>query len=107
MNILGAVTAIAYFSTMILIFVLRLLGKAGVGSWLGLVQTVVGIVLAVILLITARQYERPGLYYIQVVLFLIFLVVELLIDYVFKIEFRQVKCSSMVCQYSTMVRHGR
>jgi hypothetical protein len=90
-NLLGAVTTLAYFSSMILIFVLRLLGKIGVGARLGLIQTLIAIPLAAYLLLTSRQFERPVLYIIQVALFLAFLILELLVDFILKIEFRQVR----------------
>jgi hypothetical protein len=90
-DLLGAVTTLAYFSSMILIFVLRLLGKPGYGRWLGLAQTLVAIPLACYLLYTAPQFERTNLYYIQVSLFLAFLLVEFAIDYVWKLDFRQVR----------------
>jgi len=98
-NLLGAVTTLAYFSSMILIFVLRLLGRPAYGRWLGLVQTLVAIPLVVYMLYNARQFERPRLYFIQVCLFLTFLLVELLIDYLWKLDFRQVRW--MVITYVT------
>jgi hypothetical protein len=89
-NVLGAVSTLAYFSSMISIFVLRLLGKIGVGARLGLLQTLIAIPLAAYLLLTSRQFERPALYIVQVTLFLAFLILELLIDFILKIDFRGV-----------------
>ena len=90
-NLLGAITAVAYFMSMILIFVFRLLGKPEYGQWLGFVQAVIAIPLVGYLLFTARQLERSKLYNIQVSLMLAFLLVELLLDYILKIDFRQVR----------------
>ena len=98
-NLLGGITTLAYFSSMILIFVLRLLGKADPGAKLGLVQTLVAIPAVGCLLFTAPKLDRPTLYIIQVSLFLVFLIVELLIDFILKIEFRQVRW--MVITYVT------
>lgn len=41
-------------------------------------------------LLKAPRLERPMLYYLQIGLMLIFLLVELLLDYVLMIEFRQI-----------------
>jgi hypothetical protein len=98
-NLLGGITTLAYFSSMILIFVLRLLGKADPGAKLGLVQTLVAIPAVGYLLYTAPKLDRPTLYIIQVSLFLAFLILELVIDFILKIEFRQVRW--MVITYVT------
>jgi len=98
-NLLGAVTTLAYFCSTIMIFVLRLLGKADWGAKLGLAQTLVAIPIVCYLLYTAFQLERTTLYWIQVILFLAFLILELLVDFVFKIDFRGVR--RMVIGYVT------
>ena len=98
-NLLGAEITLFYYFSTIMIFVLRLLGKADWGAKLGLVQTLVAIPLAGYLLYTAVQLERTTLYWIQVALFLAFLIVELLVDFVFKIDFRGVRW--MVISYVT------
>jgi hypothetical protein len=82
-----------------MIFILSLLGKADWGAKLGLVQTLVAIPLTGYLLYSAVQLERSTLYWIQVGLFLAFLVVELLVDFIFKIDFRGVRW--MVIGYVT------
>jgi hypothetical protein len=46
------------------------------------------------------QLERPKLYYVQITLMLIFLFVELMLDYVMKFEFRQINW--MVISYVTL-----
>jgi len=98
-NLLGGITTLAYFSSMILIFVLRLLRKADYGAKLGLIVTLVGIPVVGYLLYTAFALDRPTLYIIQVSLFLAFLILELAIDFILKIEFRQVRL--MVISYVT------
>jgi len=98
-NLLGGIITLAYFSAMIMIFVLRLLGKPDLGTKLGLAQTLVAIPLVGYLLYTAWQLDRPTLYFIQAGLFLAFLLAELLIDFIFKIDFRQVRL--MVISYVT------
>jgi hypothetical protein len=98
-NLLGAVTTVGYFSSMSLIFALRMLGKTQYGRMLGLLQTVLAILAMATLVFAAWRFDRPSLYRIQVSLFLIFLIVELLIDYILKIDFRQVRW--MVITYVT------
>ena len=40
------------------------------------------------LLVTAKSFTRPPLYYVQISLMIVYLIVELLLDYVLKIDFR-------------------
>jgi hypothetical protein len=40
---------------------------------------------------TARQLGRPVLYYVQIGLMLVWLLVELVLDYILKVDFRQVR----------------
>lgn len=89
-NLLGAVTAAVIYIDCILVFVLRLLHQPLAGQRVGIVLFLAAIPL-LILLITARAYQRPALYYIQISLMLIFILVELLLDYLLKINFRQTR----------------
>ena len=99
-NLLGAIVAVAYFASTILIFTFRLLKQPGWGRWLGLVQTLLALLLVGYLLLKAPALNRPFLYYLQVCLFLVFLLVELFLDYILKIDFRQVRW--MVITYVTL-----
>lgn len=89
-NLLGAVVAIGYYALTILLFVLRLLGRAQLGHLLASLQFLAAPVL-IYLLIVGPSLGRPWLTYVQIALMLFFLVVELLLDYVLKIEFRQIR----------------
>ncbi len=40
------------------------------------------------LLFTANQFQRPTIYYVQIGIMIGFLILELVLDYVYKIEFR-------------------
>ncbi|MBU8872100.1 MAG: hypothetical protein KOO60_14625, partial [Gemmatimonadales bacterium] len=102
-NLLGALSAQAIFLVCISVFCARLLGKAKVEYWLGVSLLLVAIPL-VYLVITAPRFNRPPLYYIQIYLMLAYLLVELLLDYVLKIEFRQVRW--MVISYITIFFAG-
>jgi hypothetical protein len=89
-NLLGAVTAIAFFASAILVFTFRLLGKPQYGHWIGYFEFLLAVPL-VFLLIQALQLERPALYYIQIGCMLAWLALEALLDYILKIDFRNVR----------------
>jgi hypothetical protein len=89
-NLIGAVTAITFFVSASLVFVFRLLSKPQFGHWVGYLEFLLVIPL-VYLLTQAPQLERPALYYIQIGCMLAWLVVEALLDYILKLDFRQVR----------------
>lgn len=89
-NLLGAITAVVFFVSAILVFVFRLLGKPQYGHWIGYFEFCLAIPL-IFLLIQAPQLERPALYYIQITCMLAWLVLEALLDYILKIDFRNVR----------------
>lgn len=89
-NLIGAITAIAFFVSAIMVFTFRLLGKPQYGHWIGYFEFLLAIPL-VFLLVTAPQLERPVLYYIQIGCMLAWLLVEALLDYILKIDFRHVR----------------
>ncbi len=103
MNLLGAWVAIAFFVSAILVFVFRLLGKPQVGHWIGYFEFLLAIPL-IYLLLKAPQLERPALYYIQIGCLLAWLVVEALLDYILKIDFRNVRW--MVISYVVLFFAG-
>jgi hypothetical protein len=90
MILLGALTAVAFLFSAILVFTFRLLGKPEYGHWIGYFEFLLAIPL-VYLLVNPPQVEHPALYYIQIVLVLAWLLVEALLDYILKIDFRQVR----------------
>lgn len=89
-NLVGAITAIIFLVSAILVFVFRLLGKPQYGHWIGYVEFLLAIPL-IYLLIQAPLLERPALYYIQLACILAWLIVEALLDYILKVDFRQVR----------------
>lgn len=89
-NLIGAVTAVAFFVSAILVFVSRLAGRPRFEFWLGIFELLLAIPL-LYLLIKAPSQGRPVLYYIQLGAILLWLLVELLLDFIFKIDFRQVR----------------
>ena len=102
-NLLGAVTAIAFFVSAILVFAFRLLGKPQYGHWIGYFEFLLALPL-IYLLIQAPQLERPALYYIQVACMLAWLILEALLDYILKVDFRNVRW--MVISYVVLFFAG-
>ena len=102
-NLLGAVTAIAFFVSAILVFTFRLLGKPQYGQWIGYFEFLLAAPL-IFLLVKAPQLERPALYYIQIGCMLAWLVLEALLDYILKVDFRQVRW--MVISYVVLFFAG-
>jgi hypothetical protein len=102
-NLLGAVAAVAFFVSAILVFSLRLLGKPQYGHWIGYFEFLLAIPL-VFLLLKAPQLHRPPLYYIQIGCMLAWLVVEALLDYIVKVDFRNVRW--MVISYVVLFFAG-
>jgi hypothetical protein len=89
-NVLGAVLAYFVFITVILIFVVRLMRRPALEHGLGLALMIAAFPL-VYLLAVAPSFRRPAIYYIQIGLMLAFLLVEFLLDYVLKIDFRNTR----------------
>jgi hypothetical protein len=103
LNLLGAIVAVAFYISAILVFTFRLLGKPQVGHWIGYFEFLLALPL-IYLLLLAPQFDRPALYYIQVSLMLAWLAVELVLDYILKIDFRQVQW--MVISYIVLFFAG-
>jgi hypothetical protein len=89
-NRLGASVAVAFYVSAILVFVLRLLSIPKLENWLGYFEFLLAIPL-VYLLLRAPQLQRPALYYIQIGCMLAWLIAEALLDYILKIDFRNVR----------------
>ena len=87
-NRIGAVLAHMIYITCILVFCARLVQKPRVEHWLGLLL-MLALIPLVYLILMAGAYTRPPLYYVQLSLMITYLIVEFLLDYVLKIEFRQ------------------
>lgn len=90
LNFLGAGLALAIFVLSSLTFIARLAGQPEVGRWLGVPLLLTALPLGY-LLTQAPRLGRPALYYLQIGLMLVWLAVELVLDYWPRIEFRQVR----------------
>jgi hypothetical protein len=89
-DLLGAIVAVAFYVSAILVFIFRLLGKPQYGHWIGYFEFLLAIPM-LFLLLKAPQLERPVLYYIQIGCMLAWLVVEALLDYILKVDFRNIR----------------
>lgn len=87
---LGGIISLLTLVLCILIFVFRLNGMYRVERWLGVMFMATAIPF-VYLLLVAGGLHRPRLYYIQLVAILAFILLELLLDYIIQIDFRQIK----------------
>ncbi len=90
LNLLGAYIAIVILVTSSLIFIFRLINHQTAEYWTGIVFMLTAIPLAY-LIYSSSNIERPTLYYIQLVLMIGFIILELLLDYIFKVDFRHTK----------------
>lgn len=99
LDLLGACVAVIVFVLVSAVFVARLCGRPQLEHWLGFGLLLCAVPLGY-LLITAPEAGRAPLYYVQVVLMLLYLVVEALLDYIFHIDFREVRW--MVISYVTL-----
>jgi len=102
-NFIGAITAIAFFVSAILVFAFRLLGKPQYEQWLGYFEFLLAIPL-IYLLIHAPQLGRPALYYIQIACMLAWLILEALLDHILKVDFRNTRW--MVISYVVLFFAG-
>ena len=88
MNLLGALVAHIIYISSVVTFLSRLLFRIQPGHWIGYPLLLMAFPLGYLLL-EAPQLQRPMLYYLQVGLMLVCILMLFLLDYVLKIEFRQ------------------
>jgi len=87
-NIVGAIVANLINVLVIAVFIARLSNKPNIEYWFGIIL-ILSIVPLAYLFITAIGIKRPLLYFIQISLMMAYLVVELMLDYILKVDFRQ------------------
>ncbi len=88
-NLLGAIVALTFYFESILVFISRLFGKPHYSYWIGYFQFLLTIPL-IFLLLKASVLKQPTLYYIQIGSLLLWLAIEALLDYILKIDFRNI-----------------
>jgi hypothetical protein len=99
LNLFGAYVAVFILLTSSLVFIFRLLNQQKAEYWSG-IALIITIVPLCFLLYNSSQYKRPPIYFIQLGLIILFIIVELLLDYIFKVDFRHSKW--MVISYVTL-----
>jgi len=87
-NIVGVIVANLINVFVIAVFIARLSNKPKIEYWFGII-VILGIIPLTYLLITAIDIKRPLLYFVQISLMIGYLVVELMLDYILKVDFRQ------------------
>jgi hypothetical protein len=103
MDFLGALVAHAIYAFSILVFLCRLSGKPDLGYWFGVPLLFTALPLGY-LLVSAHAFQRAFLYYVQIELMLAFLLVEFVLDYVLRLDFRQ--STWLVIPYVTLFFAG-
>ncbi len=88
LNLLGAITATVIFISSIMTFSSRMIFKISTGHWIG-IPILLMIFPLIYLLAYAPGSDRPFIYYLQIGLMLVYLIVLFLVDYVLRIDFRQ------------------
>ena len=94
-NLLGAILALSIFWITIGVFLARLAGKPKLEYSLGLFLILL-IFPLIYLLISAFDLGRPKIYFLWIGLMILFLVVEMLLDYVWSVPFRTVRWQTIV-----------
>jgi hypothetical protein len=103
LDFMGAIVAHIVFISSIITFASRMIFKLKPGHWIGIPILLMAFPLAYLLL-RAPEFDRPVLYYIQIGVMLVWLIVLFLVDYVFKYDFRQTQW--MVISYVVLYFAG-
>ncbi len=102
-KLIGALTAVAFLLSASLVFAFRLAHRPDWGRMLGWFEFAL-VVPLIYLLIKAPGEDRAFLYYIQIGAILVWLAVEFLLDYVYKLNFREIRWA--VIAYVTLFFAG-
>lgn len=89
-NLLGSLIANLNNIVLIFLFLARIYKYPRIEYWLGIVF-MLSIVPITYMLVSAMQSDRTVLYYVQLSLMIIFIVLEFFWDYLLKLDFRQNK----------------
>ncbi len=90
LNLLGAYVAIFILITSSLIFTFRLLNLGIAEYWTGIAFMLSAFPI-LYLIYSSSNVDRPTLYYIQLVLMIGFIILEFILDYILKVDFRHTK----------------
>jgi hypothetical protein len=89
-DLIGALAAVLIYVGCIVVFLARLGAEPTVEHRVGLLLTLTVFPLTFLLLV-AGEYARPPIYYVQLSLMIVFLLVELVLDYILEYEFRRIR----------------
>lgn len=103
MDLLGAIVAHIIFISSIITFASRMIFKLSPGHWVGIPILLMTFPLGY-LLIKAPEFNRPFLYYVQIGVMLIWIIILFLVDYIFKYDFRHTQW--MVISYVVLYFAG-
>ena len=103
LDVLGAVVAHVIFISSIITFASRIIFGLKPGHWVG-TPILLMIFPLVYLLLRAPEFNRPFLYYVQIGIMLVFLILLFVVDYVLKYDFRQTQW--MVISYVVLYFAG-
>lgn len=103
LDLLGAIVAHVIFISSIITFSSRMIFKLQPGHWVGIPILLMAFPLGY-LLTMAPKFNRPFLYYVQIVTMLVWLIVLFLVDYIFNYDFRQTQW--MVISYVILAFAG-
>lgn len=98
-NYLGTFIGLTILVSSILIFIFRLLGFSRIEHWIGMVFILTSLPI-IFLLVKADEFHRPMIYYIQLGVMLTFILIELFLDYILKVDFRNTRW--LVISYATL-----
>ena len=104
LDVLGAVVAHVIFISSIITFASRIIFGLKPGHWVGTPILLMIFPLGYLLL-RAPEFNRPFLYYVQIGIMLVFLILLFVVDYVLKYDFRQTQwmvISFVVLAYAGM-----
>ncbi len=94
-NRMGGIISLLALLLCILIFVFRLLAMSLAEQWLGALFMATALPF-IYLLLGARRLHRKPLYYIQLGAILVFIVLELFLDYIYQVDFRSVQWKTIL-----------
>ena len=89
-NLVGAITANVYMLLIIAMFTARILGRFEIGRWIGIASSFVLIPL-IYLFVVGLKTDRHLIYFVWLVLMILFLLFELIVDDILKVDLRSVQ----------------
>ena len=87
---IGAITANVYMSLVIAMCVARMLGQLEMGQWIGLISNLAIIPLAYLFVVGIHR-NRRRIYFVWLILMILFLLFELIVDHILRLDFRSVQ----------------